>query len=106
MPYPGTAVYNQFKDEGRLLYDGHWWNHPDYRYNHASFMPRLISPEQPGEATVQDTRLPLKEFYEEFYKLYRNSSSLINRICLLLNYSPQEIIKVIRMSNRIRNAYT
>ncbi len=53
MPYPGTAVYNQFREQGRLLYDGRWWNHPDYRYNQATFKPRLISPEQLSEATVK-----------------------------------------------------
>jgi hypothetical protein len=53
MPYPGTAIYQQFKDEGRLLYDGHWWNHPDYRYSKATFKPRFISPEQLSEATVK-----------------------------------------------------
>jgi radical SAM superfamily enzyme YgiQ (UPF0313 family) len=53
MAYPGTDVYNQYKEEGRLLYDGHWWNHPDYRYNHATFKPRLISEEQLSEATVK-----------------------------------------------------
>jgi hypothetical protein len=40
-------------DEGRLLYDGHWWNHPDYRYNQATFKPRLISADQLSEATVK-----------------------------------------------------
>jgi radical SAM superfamily enzyme YgiQ (UPF0313 family) len=53
MPYPGTAVYQQFKEEGRLLFDGHWWNHPDYRYNQATFLPRLISPDKLSEATVK-----------------------------------------------------
>lgn len=53
MPYPGTAIYQQFKDEGRLLYEWHWWNHPDYRYNQATFKPRLISPEQLSKATVK-----------------------------------------------------
>jgi len=55
--------------------------------------------------SLQETRLPLKEFYEEFYQLYRHSVSPLNRIFMLMKYSPQEIIKVIRMSNRIRNAY-
>ena len=26
-----------------MLYDGKWWLHPDYRYNHAAFRPALMS---------------------------------------------------------------
>lgn len=59
MPYPGTEVYQQFKKEDRLLYDGHWWNHPDYRYNHPSFIPKLMSPEKLTEATIKAN----KDFY-------------------------------------------
>jgi len=59
MPYPGTAVYEQYKKENRLLFDGKWWNHKDYRYNQAAFLPKLISPEQLSEATVKAN----KDFY-------------------------------------------
>jgi radical SAM superfamily enzyme YgiQ (UPF0313 family) len=82
MPYPGTEIYRQFKEEGRLLFDGHWWNHPDYRYNQATFKPRLISPEKLSEATVKanldfysfssiarrlfDSRTNMRNFYNLF----------------------------------------
>jgi len=59
MPYPGTEIYNQFKSEDRLLYDGHWWDHPNYRYNQAAFNPKLMSPGQLSEATVKAN----KDFY-------------------------------------------
>ena len=68
MPYPGTEVYEQYKREDRLLFDGHWWNHPDYRYNMATFKPKLITPEQLSEATVKAN----KEFY--------NLSSIAHRL--------------------------
>jgi len=68
MPYPGTEVYEQYKREDRLLFDGHWWNHPDYRYNKATFKPRLITPEQLSEATVKANR--------DFY----NVSSIMHRL--------------------------
>jgi radical SAM superfamily enzyme YgiQ (UPF0313 family) len=42
-PYPGTALYKRLLSEGRLLYDGKWWLHPDYRYNFAAFQPRHMS---------------------------------------------------------------
>ncbi len=82
-PLPGTDYYEEVKD--KLI---------TRNYDYFDLLHSL-----------QETRLPLKEFYEEFYQLYRNSASPLNRIYLLLKYSPQEIIKVIRMSNRIRNAY-
>jgi radical SAM superfamily enzyme YgiQ (UPF0313 family) len=59
MPYPGTKIYEQFQSEDRLLYDGHWWNHPDYRYNQATFKPRLMTAEQLTEATIKAN----KDFY-------------------------------------------
>jgi radical SAM superfamily enzyme YgiQ (UPF0313 family) len=46
MPYPGTPLYQDLEREGRLLYEGKWWLHPDYRFNYASFVPRLMTPEQ------------------------------------------------------------
>lgn len=46
MPYPGTPLYAELRDQGRLLYDGQWWLHPDYRFNHAAFRPALMSPEE------------------------------------------------------------
>lgn len=46
MPYPGTPLYAKLQAEGRLLYDGHWWTHPDYRFNHAAFRPARMSPDE------------------------------------------------------------
>jgi len=46
MPYPNTPLYDRLKAEGRLLYDGKWWLHPDYRFNHAAFIPRLMEPDE------------------------------------------------------------
>lgn len=39
MPYPNTPFYRRLQAEGRLLYDGCWWLHPDYRFNYAAFQP-------------------------------------------------------------------
>jgi radical SAM superfamily enzyme YgiQ (UPF0313 family) len=51
MPYPGTRFYTRLEAEGRLLYGGKWWLHPDYRFNHASFIPRNLTPAELTEAT-------------------------------------------------------
>jgi radical SAM superfamily enzyme YgiQ (UPF0313 family) len=58
-PYPGTDLYRQLAEEGRLLYDGKWWLHPDFRYNAATFMPKLMSPRELSDAVVWAN----KEFY-------------------------------------------
>jgi len=50
MPYPATPMYERLRAEGRLLYDGRWWLHPDYRFNYAAFRPKSCSPEELTEA--------------------------------------------------------
>jgi len=50
MPYPGTPLYRQLAAAGRLLYEGRWWLHPDYRFNYAAFRPNLMSPDELTEA--------------------------------------------------------
>lgn len=46
MPYPGTPLYQRLQAEGRLLYDGCWWLHPEYRFNYAAFRPKNISADE------------------------------------------------------------
>jgi radical SAM superfamily enzyme YgiQ (UPF0313 family) len=46
MPYPGTPFYDRLAREGRLLWEGQWWLHPEYRFNHAAFQPRRMSPDE------------------------------------------------------------
>lgn len=46
MPYPGTPLYDRLAAEGRLLYDGRWWLHPDYRFNHAAFRPARMTADE------------------------------------------------------------
>ena len=50
MPYPGTPLYERLAAEGRLLYDGRWWLHPDYRFNSAAFRPVGMSADELTEA--------------------------------------------------------
>lgn len=56
MPYPRTPFYETLRAEGRLLYDGTWWLHPDYRFNYAAFRPRRTSPEELTEVCFQARR--------------------------------------------------
>lgn len=48
--YPNTPLYKTLEAEGRLLYDGKWWLHPEYRFNYACFQPALMPPEELTEA--------------------------------------------------------
>ncbi len=56
MPYPRTPLYESLRAEGRLLFDGKWWLHPDYRFNHAAFQPKQMSPDELTEACFQARR--------------------------------------------------
>jgi len=49
MPYPGTPFYERMKAEDRLLYDGSWWLHDDYRFGGAGFKPKHMSPDDLAE---------------------------------------------------------
>lgn len=50
MPYPNTPLYARLAQEGRLLYDGRWWLHPEYRFNHAAFTPVGMSAQELTDA--------------------------------------------------------
>lgn len=45
MPYPGTPLYRDLAGQGRLLHNGKWWLHPQYRFNHAAFRPAGMTPD-------------------------------------------------------------
>ncbi|MBM4352281.1 MAG: B12-binding domain-containing radical SAM protein [Deltaproteobacteria bacterium] len=56
MPYPGTPLYARMKKEGRLLYDGRWWLHDDYRFGMPGFRPRNCSPDELAQACLEARR--------------------------------------------------
>lgn len=51
VPYPKTPLYERLAAEGRLLYDGKWWLHPEYRFNHAAFQPKQMTADELTAAT-------------------------------------------------------
>lgn len=53
MPYPNTPLYRKLEQEGRLLYDGKWWLHPEYRFNQAAFVPEKMTADELTEACHQ-----------------------------------------------------
>ncbi len=54
MPYPSTPLYAKLEAENRLLWGGKWWLHPDYRFNHAAFIPNNMSPDELTEAVLRN----------------------------------------------------
>lgn len=56
MPYPNTPLYEKMKKEGRLLYDGKWWLHEDYRFNYASIIPKNMTADKLTEISFDCRR--------------------------------------------------
>lgn len=56
MPYPNTPLYRRLERAGRLLYGGQWWLHPDYRFNHAPFVPAQMSADDLTDAGFEARR--------------------------------------------------
>ena len=46
MPYPNTPLYEKLEREGRLLYDGKWWLHEEYRFNYSSIVPKNMTADE------------------------------------------------------------
>ncbi len=53
IPYPGTPMYKKLEEEGRHLFDGKWWLHPEYRFNHCTFKPKNMTPDQLTEVSFE-----------------------------------------------------
>ncbi|MEN8201968.1 MAG: radical SAM protein [Bacteroidota bacterium] len=55
-PYPGTPLYDQLEKDGRLLFDGQWWLHPDYRFGKVTHIPYSLSPRELEEGVFRAKR--------------------------------------------------
>jgi radical SAM superfamily enzyme YgiQ (UPF0313 family) len=74
MPYPNTPLYTKLQKEGRLLYDGKWWLHPEYRFNQAAFIPSTMTPDELSDAC----HLARKKFNSLISLMYRFSDVKTN----------------------------
>jgi radical SAM superfamily enzyme YgiQ (UPF0313 family) len=89
MPYPGTAFYRELKEEGRLLYNGSWWTHPEYRFNHAAFSPARMTADELTEGGFRCRKVfnsPLSIVRRAFQRK-TNMGSLL-RFGIYLMYAP------------------
>ncbi len=89
MPYPGTHLYERLRREGRLLWDGKWWLHPEYRFNHAAFVPKNMTPEQLTEACWQcrDTWNRKRSIFKRMWDFKTHMRSP-KRLGIYLGYNP------------------
>ena len=74
MPYPNTPLYAKLEKEGRLLYDGKWWLHPEYRFNQTAFIPKTMTPDELSDACHQAR----KKFNSIISLMYRFSDVKTN----------------------------
>jgi radical SAM superfamily enzyme YgiQ (UPF0313 family) len=89
MPYPGTPLYDRLNREGRLLYDGKWWLHPDYRFNQAAFVPKNMSPDELTDVIWRcrdEWNRPLSIFRRMWD--FKTHMSSFTRLALYLAYNP------------------
>jgi radical SAM superfamily enzyme YgiQ (UPF0313 family) len=86
-PLPGTEFYQEVEDQ--LI---------THNYDYFDFIHTLLP-----------TALPLKEFYEEYYRLLLNATSLASKVSLLRKMPVQELPGLaatsFRVYNQIRTAY-
>jgi radical SAM superfamily enzyme YgiQ (UPF0313 family) len=81
-PLPGTDFYEEAKNQ--LITDN---------YDYFDFIHTLLP-----------TALPLNEFYEEYYNLYKKAVPFSKQFLLILKKMPmQEIPSLIKKSNRVLN---
>jgi radical SAM superfamily enzyme YgiQ (UPF0313 family) len=89
VPYPNTPLYEQLRSENRLLWDGKWWLHPDYRFNHAAFVPKNMTPDGLTEACWY-CRSRWNTPYSIFQRMWDFKTHLHSptRLAVYLGYNP------------------
>lgn len=89
MPYPGTPLYDELKKEGRLLYDGKWWLHEQYRFNYTAFVPKNMTADELTEAGF-NCRRDFNSFSSVLYRLFELRTNLRNpvRFFTYIIYNP------------------
>jgi len=78
-PYPGTRIYQRFKDQGRII--SHDWSH--YDHHTVVFQPKNMTPQELAEG----------HYYvqSEFYSF----SSIVRHIPFLLRVSPINLRRIL-----------
>ncbi|MBI5441875.1 MAG: B12-binding domain-containing radical SAM protein [Deltaproteobacteria bacterium] len=88
MPYPNTPLYRQLEEECRLLFDGAWWLHPDFRFGKSAFLPHNMTPEELSEGCYRARReyFKIRNIARRAFDLKTNMGSFFNAwIYVLVN---------------------
>jgi radical SAM superfamily enzyme YgiQ (UPF0313 family) len=89
MPYPGTPLYDRLNSEGRLLFDGKWWLHPEYRFNQATFIPKNMTPDELTDV-IWSCRDKWNSPRSIFWRMwdFKTHMSSFTRLFMYLAYNP------------------
>jgi radical SAM superfamily enzyme YgiQ (UPF0313 family) len=89
LPYPGTSLYQKLQSENRLLFDGRWWLHTDYRFNHAAFHPKHMSADELTHWSFHARRM-FNSSGSIFYRMFEFKTNMRNplRLGIYLAYNP------------------
>jgi radical SAM superfamily enzyme YgiQ (UPF0313 family) len=89
LPYPGTPLYQQLQAENRLMFDGKWWIHPDYRFNHAAFHPKHMGADELTHWSFH-ARRTFNSPGSIFYRMFEFKTNMRNplRFGIYLAYNP------------------
>jgi radical SAM superfamily enzyme YgiQ (UPF0313 family) len=89
MPYPNTPLYHQLASQKRLLYEGKWWLHSDFRFGKSAFVPYHMTPEELAEGcyAARQAYFKLGNIFKRAFDRKSNMRSPFNAgIYMLLNY--------------------
>lgn len=89
MPYPNTPLYEKLEREGRLLYDGKWWLHEEYRFNYSSIVPKNMTADELTEISF-DCRRRFNSFGSIFKRALESHTNMRTpyRFMTYLVYNP------------------
>src|SRR4030043_916561 len=94
-PYPGTRIYQRFKDQGRII--SHDWSH--YDHHTVVFQPKNMTPQElaEGHRYVQSEFYSFSSFLRHIPFILRVSPINLRRtlLFLLLNFAGKGVAKYI-----------
>jgi radical SAM superfamily enzyme YgiQ (UPF0313 family) len=91
VPFPGTPLYAELEDRGRLRYD-RWWLSPDYYFGQVPYNPERVSAEQ--------VELSCLEARRAFYSLPSILKRALDSRCN--GASPARILTYVQMNRMLR----
>lgn len=89
MPYPNTKLYRDLEKGDRLIYEGKWWLHDDFRFNHAPYIPAKLTSDELTEIGFY-CRKSFNSLKSRIYRFtdFRTNMRSIFRMAIYLTYTP------------------